>query len=203
MEVPEQAVLGNNRMLVTIGKHGELRYLFWPTIDYPQHVRGSLPGIFYSIKGENRFDWLTDSAWAKKQEYLPDTNIVRTFFKHQNPDLNITLTDAVLPDSDALIRQFVIQNVSDDEAFLRLFYYNDLAISESPIDDAAYYLIDDDAILHYKRNFHFAYTGTLLSSGHQCGCMAKAQTRLEMCLTRNCRGAPSRCTVAQEMLTPA
>jgi GH15 family glucan-1,4-alpha-glucosidase len=39
MEVPEQAVLGNNRMLVTIGKHGELRYLFWPTIDYPQHVR--------------------------------------------------------------------------------------------------------------------------------------------------------------------
>jgi len=169
MEVPEQAVLGNNRMLVTIGKHGELRYLFWPTIDYPQHVRGSLPGIFYSIKGENRFDWLTDSAWAKKQEYLPDTNIVRTFFKHQNPDFNITSTDAVLPDSDALIRQFVIQNVSDDEAFLRLFYYNDLAISESPIDDAAYYLVDDDAILHYKRNFHFAYSGTLLSSGHQCG----------------------------------
>jgi glucoamylase len=170
MDVPEQAVLGNNRMLATIGKHGELRYLFWPTIDYPQHVRGSLPGIFYSFKGENRFDWLTDPAWAKKQEYLPDTNIVRTFFRHQNnPDLNITLTDAVLPDSDALIRQFVIQNVSDDEVFLRLFYYNDLAISESPIDDAACYLADDDTILHYKRNFHFAYTGTLLSSGHQCG----------------------------------
>ena len=169
MNVPEQAVLGNNRMLATIGKHGELRYLFWPTIDYPQHVRGSLPGIFYSFKGENHFDWLTDPAWTKKQEYLPDTNIVRTFFKHQNPDLNITLTDAVLPDSDTLIRQFIIQNSSDNEVFLRLFYYNDLAISESPIDDAATYLKDDDAILHYKRDLHFAYTGTLPSSGHQCG----------------------------------
>jgi glucoamylase len=170
MDVPEQAVLGNNRMLATIGKHGELRYLFWPTIDYPQHVRGSLPGLFYSSKGENRFDWLTDPAWAKKQEYLPETNIACTFFRHQNnPYLNIILTDAVLLDSDALIRQFVIQNFSDDEVFLRLFYYNDLAISESPIDDAACYLADDDAILHYKRNFHFAYTGTLLSSGHQCG----------------------------------
>jgi glucoamylase len=169
MDVPEQAVLGNNKMLATIGKHGELRYLFWPTIDYPQHVRGSLPGLFYSSKGVNRFDWLTDPAWAKKQEYLPDTNIIRTFFRHQNPDLNITLTDAVLPDSDALIRQFVIQNVSDGEVFLRLFYYNDLAISESPIDDAAYYLVDDDAIIHYKRDFCFAYTGTLFSSGHQCG----------------------------------
>ncbi len=169
MDVPEQAVLGNNRMLATIGKHGELRCLFWPTIDYPQHVRGSLPGIFYSFKGEYHFDWLTDPAWMKKQEYLPDTNIVHTFFKHQNPDLNITLTDAVLPDSDTLIRQFVFQNLSDEEGFLRLFYYNDLAISESPIDDAATYLKDNDAILHYKRDLHFAYTGTLPSSGHQCG----------------------------------
>ena len=169
MEVPEQAVLGNNKMLATIGKHGELRYLFWPTIDYPQHVRGSLPGLFYSFKGENRFDWLTDPAWTKKQEYLLDANIVRTVFRRQNPDLNMTLTDAVLPDSDALIRQFVIQNVSDAEIFLRLFYYNDLAISESPIDDAAYYLLEDDAIIHYKRDFYFAYTGTLPSSGHQCG----------------------------------
>jgi oligosaccharide amylase len=155
MNVPEQAVLGNNRLLATIGKHGELRYLFWPTIDYPQHIRGSLPGIFYSFKGENRFDWLTDPTWTKKQQYLPDTNIVRTIFKHQ--------------DSDTLIRQFIIQNLSDEEGFLRLFYYNDLAISESPIDDAANYLKDDDAILHYKRDLHFAYTGTLPSSGHQCG----------------------------------
>jgi glucoamylase len=30
-------------------------------------------------------------------------------------------------------------------------------------------LADDDAIIHYKRDFHFAYTGTLPSSGHQCG----------------------------------
>jgi hypothetical protein len=127
-----------------------------------------LPGIFYSFKKENRFDWLTDSAWMKKQEYLSDANIICTFFKRQNPDLNVVLTDAVLPDSDALIRQFVIQNVSDAEVFLRLFYYNDLALSESPIDDAAYFSVNDDAILQYKRDFHFAYTGTLPSSGHQC-----------------------------------
>jgi glucoamylase len=169
MEVPEQAVLGNNKMLATIGKHGELRYLFWPTIDYPQHIIGSLPGIFYSIKGVSHFDWLTDSEWTKKQEYLPDTNIIRTFFTHHDPDLNIILTDAVLPDSDALIRQFVIQNLSGDGVFLRLFYYNDLALSESAIDDAACYITDDDSIIHYKRNFYFAYTGTLSSSGHQCG----------------------------------
>ena len=81
MEVPEQAVLGNNRMLAVIGKNSELRYWFWPNIDYPQHIRGSLPGLFYSWKANTRFGWLTDSEWDKKQVYLPETNIVQTFLK--------------------------------------------------------------------------------------------------------------------------
>jgi glucoamylase len=169
MDVPEQAVLGNNRMLATVGKHGELRHWFWPAIDYPQHVLGSLPGLFYSSRGNRGFGWLTDAAWEKKQEYVPDTNVVRTVFRHQNPRLDITVTDAVLPDADAMLRRFVIQNAGADEVFLRLFYYNDLALSESPIDDSAYYLPDHDAIIHYKRNFYFIYGGTLPSSGHQCG----------------------------------
>ena len=169
MEVPEQAVLGNNRMLAVIGKNSELRYWFWPNIDYPQHIRGSLPGLFYSWKANTRFGWLTDSEWDKKQVYLPETNIVQTFFRHQNPHLDITLTDAVLPDFDTLLRQFVIKNTDTDDVFLKMFYYNDITLSESPIDDSAYYLVDQDAIIHYKRNFYFIYGGTLPSSGHQCG----------------------------------
>jgi glucoamylase len=169
MNVPEQAVIGNNRMLSAIGKHGELRYLFWPTIDYPQHVIGSLPGLFFSSKGRTGFGWLTDSAWEKKQEYVAGTNVVCTFFRHENPRLDVNVTDAVLPGSDVLLRRFVIQNTDVDDVFLRLFYYNDLALSESPIDDSAYYLPDHDAIIHYKRNFYFTYGGTLPSSGHQCG----------------------------------
>ena len=54
--VVEQGAIGNCMMLGTIGKNGELRYLFWPTIDYPQHMHGSLPGIYY----DHVFSWLTD-----------------------------------------------------------------------------------------------------------------------------------------------
>ena len=169
MDVPEQGVLGNNSMLATIGKHGELRYLFWPTIDYPQHIRGSLPGVFYKSKDMGGFNWLTDSPWSQKQEYITDTNIIHTLFAHKYPNLEITLKDAVLPDSNTLLRQFSLQNISDNEAFLRFFYYNDLTLAESPIDDAACYLEEEDTIVHYKRDLYFAYTGTLPSSGYQCG----------------------------------
>jgi glucoamylase len=168
-EAPEQAVIGNCQMLSTIGKHGELRYLFWPTIDYPQHVLASLPGIFYSNKKASRFGWLTDPPWEQKQDYAKNTNILLTAFKNSEAEISLTATDFVLPDANVLIRHFLFQNTSMNDVFLRFFYYNDIAISETDIDDAAYYAEKHDAIIHYKRNFYFLYGGTAKSSGHQCG----------------------------------
>ena len=80
-EISEQGVIGNGQMLATIGKRGELRYLFWPTIDYPQHVLGSLPGIFYSNGETGKFEWLTGFPWEQEQEYVAETNILLSRFK--------------------------------------------------------------------------------------------------------------------------
>jgi glucoamylase len=168
-EVPEQAALGNRQMLATIGKSGELRYLFWPTIDYPQHVLGSLPGIFYSRSQLGKFNWLTDSPWERKQEYVKNANILSTTFENTEAALVVTATDLVLPNSDIVIRHFAVENLGENIASPRFFYYNDLAISETDIDDAAYYSQLNDAIVHYKRDFYLAYGGSLKSSGHQCG----------------------------------
>jgi glucoamylase len=167
--VSEQAVIGNSQMLATIGRHGELRYLFWPTIDYPQHVLGSLPGIFCSSKNTSKFSWLTDSPWEQKQEYAANTNVLLTSFRNSEEELNLSATDFILPDTNVLVRHFLFQNSSLNDVFLRFFYYNDLAISETDIDDAAYYVENQDAIIHYKRNFYFLYAGAAKSSGHQCG----------------------------------
>jgi glucoamylase len=169
MEVPEQAAIGNSQMLATIGKNGELRYLFWPTIDFPQHVLSSLPGIFYSNKNTSEFGWLTDFPWKQKQEYIDNTNILTTLFENSEADLSVTATDFVLPDAGVLIRHFLFQNTGINDVFLRFFYYNDLAISESNIDDVAYYSDKHDALIHYKRSFYFLCGSTEKSSGHQCG----------------------------------
>lgn len=166
---PEQGVIGNGQVLATIGKHGELRYLFWPTIDYPQHILGSLPGIFYSNNHLSKFSWLTDFPWSQKQEYVADTNILLSFFKNSEVGIDIKATDFVLPDVDILIRNFMFRSTSADDVFLRFFYYNDLALSETDIDDAAYYLPENDSIIHYKRNIYFLYGSPTKSSGHQCG----------------------------------
>ena len=78
-------------------------------------------------------------------------------------------TDFVLPKDNILIRNFTFHNGSSEDIFLKFFYYNDLAISETDIDDVAYYLPRNDAIVHYKRSIYFLYGSPTKSSGHQCG----------------------------------
>jgi oligosaccharide amylase len=160
--------MGNRSTLITIGKNGELRHLFWPSHNYPQHIRGSLPGLFFKIEEKESFTWLTDDPWIRKQRYLPDSTILETGFSHQ-AGLQAKATDFVLPDRDALVRVFEVSNSSNDTIDAGFLYYNDFDIAETPQGDACYYDEKRDAIVSYKRNYWFAFGSDRHSSSHQCG----------------------------------
>src|SRR2546428_9560828 len=99
----QQAPMGTRSTLITIGKNGELRHLFWPSHNYPQHVRGSLPGILVARNGNESFSWLTDDPWIRKQRFLPDSTILETSFA--NPDgIQVKATDLSRPTRNALVR---------------------------------------------------------------------------------------------------
>ncbi len=97
LSTSQQAPMGNRSTLVTIGKNGELRHLFWPSHNYPQHIHGSLPGILFKVDGKESFSWLTDNPWIRKQRYLPDSTILETVFAHPQ-GVQVKATDFVLPD---------------------------------------------------------------------------------------------------------
>src|SRR5436853_7688176 len=61
----QQAPMGNRSTLITIGKNGELRQLFWPSHNYLQHVLGSLPGIVAGGNGGVSFSRFTDAHWVR------------------------------------------------------------------------------------------------------------------------------------------
>ncbi len=165
--------MGNRSTLITIGKNGELRHLFWPTHNYPQHVRGSLPGITCG-KGETEsFSWLTDDPWKRKQRYLPDSTILETTFTDDRDGFEVKATDFVLPSKDALVRVFEIANKNLAPVNASFLYYNDFDIAETPIGDACYYDEKSDTIVSYKRNYWFVFGGERRSSAHQCGVHAE------------------------------
>jgi len=160
--------MGNRSTLVTIGKNGELRHLFWPSHNYPQHVRGSLPGILFKIDGKESFSWLTDDPWIRKQRYLPDSTILETNFAHPK-GIQVKATDFVLPDRDALVRVFEVANGNGGAVDASLLYYNDFDIAETPQGDACYYDENLDAMVSYKRNYWFIFGADRHSTAHQCG----------------------------------
>jgi glucoamylase len=160
--------MGNRSTLITIGKNGELRHLFWPSHNYPQHVRGSLPGIQIKLEGKESFSWLTDDPWIRRQRYLPDSTILETTFDHPHGP-QAKATDFVLPDRDALVRVFEVVNNNSTDLDAALLYYNDFDIAETPLGDACYYDEKRDAIVSYKRNYWFAFGSDRCSSAHQCG----------------------------------
>src|SRR2546426_7274347 len=164
----QQAPMGNRSTLITIGKNGELRHLFWPSHNYPQHVRGSLPGILVARNGNESFSWLTDDPWIRKQRFLPDSTILETSFA--NPaGIQVKATDLVLPNKDALVRIFEVVNGGSESSKISFLYYNDFDIAETPLGDACYYDEKTDSVVSYKRHYWFAYGADKPSSQHQCG----------------------------------
>src|SRR5260370_38137518 len=103
LSTSQQAPMGNRSTLITIGKNGELRHLFWPSHNYPQHVRGSLPGILTGRNGNDVFSWLTDDPGIRKQRFLPDSTILETSCASP-AGIQVKATDLVLPTRGALVR---------------------------------------------------------------------------------------------------
>ncbi|MHB8158771.1 MAG: hypothetical protein ACYDEQ_15530, partial [Desulfocucumaceae bacterium] len=71
-------IVGNGKMLCSIGKNGLLHRLFWPHIDWGQHM-----GIFkVGIQGQGGpVQWLDGDSFQHRQLYLEDTNILVTTLK--------------------------------------------------------------------------------------------------------------------------
>src|SRR5437879_12630860 len=101
--------MGNRSTLITIGKNGELRHLFWPSHNYPQHVRGSLPGILAGRNGSESFSWLTDDPWIRKQRFLPDRTILETSFANTD-GIHVKATNLDRRSTNALVRVFEVSN---------------------------------------------------------------------------------------------
>ena len=108
------AVIGNSKMLACLTGSGELVRLFWPHIDYPQHVERMAAGIFY-ISQKNSTSWFNEHDWKHTQYYVEDTNILKTLCENESRGLKVEQTDYVLKDRDVLVRQYEIENTGCTE----------------------------------------------------------------------------------------
>jgi len=169
------AVIGNSRMLACITCRGELVRLFWPNIDYPQHINSMRAGIFFAGQQYSTL-WLDGESFRHSQQYIKDTNILETVCEDLDRGLRVTQTDYVLPYSDTLVRNYKIENLSGQERDMGFMLYSSGMTSNQHLGSI---LFDfrSDALIHYRHNYYISIASVTESYQFQLGCNAFESAR--------------------------
>ncbi len=147
-------IVGNSGMLGCITDRGELVRLYWPHIDYPQHMEKVSAGIFFPGSEEGT-SWLDSGGWEVRQAYVPDTNILETFYINNHKKLKVKQTDFVLPEKDVLVRRYELENTGDAAIEPGFMSYTS-AVSTNPQLAGILFDFPSDSLIHYKYNYYIS-----------------------------------------------
>ena len=123
-------------MLGCIDQRGELIRLFWPNIDFPQHIDRLSVGVICCDLWQGA-SWLSSEDWQVKQYYVPDTNIAVTEYVKKDHCLIIRQSDFAISDSDVMKRCYEVENTGDSKLALRFTAFSS-SISNSSY--SSYYI---------------------------------------------------------------
>ncbi|HEY3360468.1 MAG TPA: glycoside hydrolase family 15 protein [Methanosarcina sp.] len=140
-------ILGNDELLVTMGRKGDILGFFYPRRDHAQHVEESVACIH---TGEKLL-WTNDNDWHCIQNYIEDTNIVSTKLYHDS-GIRISILDLVHPDVPVLIRRFKIQ--SQKKISGKFFYYSNFDVGETSKKNSGFCDTDTHLLVQYWQNYH-------------------------------------------------
>lgn len=163
------AIIGNGRMLAALGSNGEMHRLFWPQIDMYQQLNLTWATVLSPVFGDRAIRLDDEGNWVYSQEYVRDTNIMKTSARAKRADLSVEMLDFVLPDRDILVRRFEITNKSGEPIPVVFLYYTSFHINESSLNNAVSFDNDGDILLHYKQGTWLAVGGNKEPGDYQCG----------------------------------
>ncbi len=164
------AVVGNSRVLVSLGANAEMMTFFYPHIDFPQNLRQGMLGVYFAAEGPagGGLVWTFDSSWSSSQRYVGRGNIVETELKHAASGLCLRVTDLVHPSEPVMVRHFQAANTSDRPLRAKLFQYLDLQLGEVEHKNAVHFHPDRSAAAAYWRNICLA-VGSSEMEEYGCG----------------------------------
>ncbi len=148
------AVIGNSKILATLDDKSQILRIFWPHIDYAQHIDKFLLGIYFP-NVSNTIHWIDSSEWHHVQYYIEDTNILRTVITSSIYELSITLTDFVAHDNDVIIRNIEIQNISEENKDINFSIYCSGTRSKTDLRSSMFDYDSDSIVLYRHNNYVF------------------------------------------------
>lgn len=169
-------ITGNSSMLGCIDNRGELIRLFWPDIDYPQHIDRLIVGLTCPAlwKGTS---WLQSEDWNVEQHYLQDTNIAVTVYFNEKYGLKVTQNDFTLPELSVFTRCFEVYNAGGDQINIGFTAFTS-SVSTTPHISGILFDRNLSAIIHYKHSYYYSVASNLKAIEYQLGGDAQHNARI-------------------------
>lgn len=143
-----EAVIGNKKMLATYSKKGELLRLFYPNVDFRQFIDYFHIGL--KINDSQIIYLHEDINNVYNQQYLQDTNILKTIIENKYFKLKISQIDAITIKDDILIKKFKF--INENNIDLRInFLINSKMLSSQ--DNPISARIFDDTLIQYNYDY--------------------------------------------------
>lgn len=162
-----QLITGNASMLGCLDSRGELIRLFWPDIDYPQHIEKLTVGITCPNMWKGT-SWLHSEEWNVKQYYVRDTNIAVTEYTNAGCGLKIRQSDYALPDRDVFRRNYEIENTGECRLSIGMIVYS-ASVSTTPHSAGVIFDTPLSALIHYKHGYYYGLASDTEVHQYQLG----------------------------------
>ncbi|NSW92394.1 MAG: glycoside hydrolase [Firmicutes bacterium] len=174
------AIIGNSSMLACLTDKGQIVRLFWPNIDYPQHIEKLNMGIFFPDRKHSTV-WFDEDKWDIGQYYIENTNILKTLYADNEIGVEISQTDFVVPGKDVLIRHYEIKNSGLEEKELGFILYSSF-ISNNQDIRGSLFDFGNEALIHYRHSYYISISGDRDTHQFQLGNNAfEAANSTELC----------------------
>ena len=145
------ALIGNENIVVSFNSKGELLRLYYPTRDYRQFIDEIICGI--KINKSMLIKLNNDSNNKYEQYYSKKTNVLNTSITNKEFGLTILQTNFVLMGKNVVVCKYSIKNDNNIDLNLDFLIYSKLLSSFNNMMGSR---IDDDILLQYSHTYTFS-----------------------------------------------
>jgi len=155
--MPRPIVLGNGRVLVTFDGDYALRDLYYPHVGMLNQLCGHKNPI--GIWSEGVFTWVERGAWQLRLRYEEDTLISDVTATNEALGLRLRCSDGVHVRRDLFMKIVTVENLTERQREVRVFFPYDFCIDQTDIGDTAMFDPMTNGVIHYKRDRCFLING--------------------------------------------
>ena len=142
-------VLGNGNILLCFDKNAQIRDFYYPYVGLENHIgTGRVHKV--GVRVDDKFSWLSDDGWEFNLDYQEETLASKITALNKNLELRLNFNDLVYNEKNILIRNVKVENLSERNRGVKVFFNQQFQISQTNHADTAYYNPSVNALIHYK-----------------------------------------------------